>query len=313
MSTAGIVIVTFNSADVIGECLEGCLRLPGVEVVVVDNASRDNTVNIVNAHPGVRLIANEENRGFAAGVNQGISALRNEAVLLLNPDAVPVTSIGPLAEAVSQDGAGAAGGRLVGEDGRTQTGFNVRAFPTPAVLAFEALGLNRLWPGNPVNRRYRINVPEDRVSDVDQPAGAFLMVNRGAWKAIGGFDEGFTPAWFEDVDFCKRLRDSGYRIFYLPGVAARHRGGHSASKLSWASRQLFWYGSLLRYTAKHFAPVPRTFVFLAVAVASAGRMVAGTVARASLEPVSVYSRVIWLALSRCAGVSATGRGDARTL
>ncbi len=74
------------------------------------------------------------------------------------------------------------------------------------------LGLNRLWPGNPVNRRYRcLDLDLEAAADVEQPAGAFLLIRRDAWQALGGFDEGFHPIWFEDVDFLKRARDAGYR------------------------------------------------------------------------------------------------------
>ena len=86
------------------------------------------------------------------------------------------------------------------------------------------LGLNRIWPGNPVNRRYRTASP-NRLVDVEQPAGAFLMVRRSAWSALGGFDENFFPIWFEDVDFCKRLHDAGLKIVFLPGCGRPPSGG----------------------------------------------------------------------------------------
>jgi len=291
---AGIVVVTFNSADVIDECLDACVRQPGCSVVVVDNASTDETVSRVRERTTVQLIANAANLGFAGAVNQGIAALEDEAVLLLNPDAAPVAGLDLLEQTVMSEGVGAASGRLIGTDGREQERFHIRSLPTAWSLAFEVSGLNRIWPGNPVNRRYRPGVL-NTVSDVDQPAGAFLMVRRSAWQAIGGFDEGFFPIWFEDVDFCKRIKDSGRRIVYLPDAIARHRGGHSASQLSWKQRQLFWYGSLLRYASKHMPPSSRCIVGLAVLLASFPRTIAGMLQSGVLEPVSVYSRVVWLA------------------
>ena len=102
---------------------------------------------------------------------------------------------------------GAVGGRLVDTDGRPQVGFNVRSFPTPAALACEVLLLNRVWPSNPVNRRYRrLNWDPERPQDVDQPAGAFLMVRREVLENVGLLDEDFAPIWFEDVDLCLRIR-----------------------------------------------------------------------------------------------------------
>jgi N-acetylglucosaminyl-diphospho-decaprenol L-rhamnosyltransferase len=290
----GIVVVTWNSADVIGDCLDACAQFGDVEVVVVDNASSDNTVDVVRSRPSVRLMANTQNRGFAAAVNQGVGALGCPAVLLLNPDAAPTTRLDSLARAVEAPGVGAAGGRLIDQAGQTQDGFNVRSFPTPLTLAFEVLGLNRLFPWNPVNRSYRLRLSHE--ADVDQPAAAFLMVNREVWGAVGGLDEGFWPAWFEDVDFCLRLRLAGYRIRYVPEACATHVGGHSATYLSWESRQLFWYGSLLRYSGKHFRALGRRVVAGALMVACVPRALIGMMAESRLGATGVYSKVFRLAL-----------------
>jgi GT2 family glycosyltransferase len=132
-------------------------------------------------------------------------------------------------------------------------------------------------------------------SDVDQPAGAFLMIRRAAWELIGGFDERFHPVWFEDVDFCKRLHREGLRIVYVPSAVALHAGGHSADKLAWGTRQLYWYGSLLRYAAKHFTGLSRRAVSLAVALACVPRAISGVMVQRTLTPVSVFSKVFWLA------------------
>jgi GT2 family glycosyltransferase len=290
----GIVVVTYNSADVIEECLNACRRIPSASIVVVDNASTDGTRERVRDIPGVELIANAVNLGFGAAVNQGISKLQTEAVLILNPDAVPIQGIDALERCVLATDVGAAAGRLTSADGSNQEGFNVRGFPTAWTLAFEALGLNRLWPRNPVNRRYRPPTPLEE-ADVEQPAGAFLMIRRSAWQRLHGFDESFFPIWFEDVDFCKRLKASGFRILYTPKAIARHQGGHSAIRLPWQERQLFWYGSLLRYASKHLSIAPRRAVGLAVILACFPRMFAGMLRYGISESVSVYSKVVWLA------------------
>jgi N-acetylglucosaminyl-diphospho-decaprenol L-rhamnosyltransferase len=291
----GIVIVTYNSADVIGECVEACRGIASASIVVVDNASEDGTVDAIPRSSNVRIIANQRNLGFAAAVNQGFVALSDsEAILVLNPDATPVSDIDQLEAAAMDPGVGAATGRLLDSNGFDQHGFNVRGLPTAWTLAFEVLGINRLLPGNPVNRRYRRHGPESG-GDIEQPAGAFLMVRRAAWAHVGGFDESFFPIWFEDVDFCKRLLDNGYRIRYVPEATARHQGGHSASSLSWRDRQLFWYGSLLKYASKQLSATSRRVVVLAVMLACFPRMVAGMLQFGISESVSVYSRVVWLA------------------
>jgi len=192
MSDIGIVIVTYNSEREIGTCLDAALRT-GAEIVVVDNASRDGTAAEV-ASRGVRLIANPSNRGFAAAVNQGFSALNSPYVLLLNPDATIAGGLEPMREACDLPGAAGAGGRLLDCNGRPQTGFMVRALPTPAALILEALLLNRVWPNNAVNRRYRgLELDYSSRCPVEQPAGAFLMIRRTVWRELGGFDERFFP------------------------------------------------------------------------------------------------------------------------
>ena len=294
----GIVIVTWNSEEVIGVCLDACLALPDVQVVVVDNASSDGTVAEVRRRPQVQLVVNETNLGFAGGVNQGIAMLHCPAVLILNPDAVPVRGLDQLAAAAISVGVGAAAGTLLDPEGVPQDGFNVRTFPTPWTLSFEVLGLNRLAPWNPVNRAYRTAVRTTQVTDVDQPAGAFLMVNRAAWAAVAGFDEGFHPVWFEDVDFCRRLRSAGYRIVYVPAAAARHIGGHSATRVRWEDRQVFWYGNLLRYAAAHFEPAGRRLVAASVVVGLLPRAAFGLVIQRTPSAVSVYSKLFRVAC-RC--------------
>ncbi len=298
MKAIGAAIVTYNSEAEIGACLDSVLPRAG-QVVVVDNASSDGTLDEVRRKPGVLLIANAENRGFAAGVNQGIGALDARFVLLLNPDARLLTGVEPLAEACDEARVGAAAGKLVDEQDRPQAGFSVRRFPTPLSLSFEVLGLNRIWRGNPVNRRYRcLDLNLKAGSEVEQPAGAFLMIRRDAWQAVGGFDEGFRPVWFEDVDFLKRLHGGGYAVRYVPSAVARHRGGHSVAGLDRKSREVCWYASLLRYSSKHFGVSGRLGVCLAVVAGCLARMLYGTLSEWSLSPAAAYGRVIRFACLR---------------
>lgn len=296
----GIVVVTYNSAAHVGACLDACLALQSeipLEIVVVDNASRDSTCDEAVRRGEVRLVRNDVNRGFAAAVNQGFRALEAELVLLLNPDAEPLSGLASLVRAFDDPTIGAAGGRLLDGQGMPQRGFQVRRFPTPLALAFEVLGLNRLWPANPVNRRYRaLDLDASVPSFVDQPAGAFLAVRRSAWQATNGFDESFYPLWFEDVDFCRRLHEGGWRIRYVPKAAARHVGAHSLASISWTRRQLYWYGSLLRYTARHCRPVGRGLVCGAVMLSAVPRALTGIIRERSPQPLFVYGSVLRLAV-----------------
>jgi N-acetylglucosaminyl-diphospho-decaprenol L-rhamnosyltransferase len=297
MCEIGIVIVTYNSGDEVGPCLDAALR-SAEDVAVVDNASSDNTVAEV-ARRGVRLIANPTNRGFAAAVNQGFAVLNCPYILLLNPDAVLESELEPLRRACDLPGAAGAGGMLLDNTGRPQAGFMVRQLPTPATLILEALLLNRIWPNNGVNRRYRgLGLDYSKIQAVEQPAGAFIMIRRAVWQELGGFDEGFFPLWFEDVDFCERAANRGYRFYFTPDAVAKHTGAHAISKLVVEMRLYYWYCSFLRYSSKHFRPPAFRVVCLAVVLGSFLRMIAELVSKRSLKPMAAYSRVIRLA-SRC--------------
>jgi GT2 family glycosyltransferase len=298
MKGIGAVIVTYNSQGEIGPCLDSVMgRVESV--IVVDNASSDGTLAEVRKRPFAALVANAGNRGFAAAVNQAIQTLDTPYILLLNPDAVLQTGLEELAGACAEVGVGAAAGKLTGSQGRPQTGFSVRRFPTPLALSFEALGLNRIWPGNPVNRRYRcLDLDLEVPADVEQPAGAFLMIRRQVWQAVGGFDEGFYPIWFEDVDFLRRARSAGFRVRYVPGAVARHSGGHSVGRIPWEAREVYWYGSLIRYSFKHFRITGRLLVRAAVVTGCTLRAVYGVLRQRKLSPLAVYARVISFACLR---------------
>jgi N-acetylglucosaminyl-diphospho-decaprenol L-rhamnosyltransferase len=293
MNRTGVVVVTYNSADVIGQCLDSCSGLP---IVVVDNASLDATRDLVDQRASVNLISNSSNRGFAAAVNQGVAVLKTDLILLLNPDIELVTSTEPMAQFFSDPNVGAAAGTLTNANGETQSGFTVRRFPTPLALAFEVLGINRILKRNPVNRWYRcLDLDLSQPAEVDQPAGAFFMFRRSVWQRLGGFDTRFQPLWFEDVDFCKRVRDLGLKIQYVPRVIARHSGGHSVAKLDWASRQVYWYVSLLKYAHKHFRPYAYRGLSAAVVLGSIFRAAIETIRWRSVKPLKVYATIVKIA------------------
>ena len=293
MSQVTVIIVTYNSSDHIERCIERCRPMP---VIVVDNASSDDTLERVRRYPDVRLIANRENIGFAAAVNQAVAATDSPFLLLLNPDVELETPVDGLIEACSRPGVGIAAGLLRDAQGKIQTGFTARRFPTAAMLGAEVLGLNRVFPRNRWNRAYRYldrNLTEG--GEVDQPAGALLLFRRDVWAELGGFDERFSPVWFEDVDFCRRARDLGYRAMLIPGVHAKHAGGHSIATLDWECRERYWYVSLLKYVSKHFTPWQSRKVGAAVVLGSFIRAVIGTLQKRSWRPIPVYLRVIRLA------------------
>ncbi len=251
------IVVTYNSGAAIAACLDALVRAQ-CEIIVVDNASADDSLEVTEKfaqRSPVKLLANEQNRGFGAAVNQGAREATGDVLLILNPDAVAEPgAVQAMLHCIASTRADAVGGALLEPNGQPARGFAFRRLPTLWALIFEVTLINQLWPGNPVNRRYRcLDADYTQQQQVEQPAGACLAVKRAAFEEIKGFDERFSPVWFEDVDLCKRLRDRGSRIFYRPDARFRHSGAHSVGQLSFRDRQLFWYSNMLRYARKHFS------------------------------------------------------------
>jgi hypothetical protein len=301
---------------VILSCLDALAEMaPDVVATVVDNASTDGTVEQVRqraaVNPRVKLVANRDNRGFAGAANQGFAAAIVDPILLLNPDVRLRTPLSALSEACQEHGLAA--GQLTGPDGRAQAGFTIRRFPTPMSLAFELIGINRLWPSNAVNRRYRyLDRDLNREGPVEQPAGAFLMTRRDVWEQLGGLDEDFHPVWFEDVDFCRRAAGAGYRIAYVPQVRAEHSGGHSVRKLPSARIEEYWYASLLTYAAKHFGLWPYRAVCFAAVLSTVPRAVAGMIREQNLNPVVSCYKIIRLVARRLVSRTRPAQWSGRT-
>jgi GT2 family glycosyltransferase len=281
MAKVSVIVVSWNAAAVLVTCLES-LAGEGDEVVVIDNASLDRSADLVAERFGwVRLVRLDQNTGFAGGVNAGVRVATGDRLLLLNPDAEATPgAVGRLSRFLDDlPAAAAVAGRLVGTDGRPQRGWNVRRLPTPASLASELLLLDRVWPHNPW-RQHRLALDfDDRVAArVEQPAAACLMVRRSVFAAVGGFDERFHPAWFEDVDFCRRLAAAGHEVWFCPEAAFRHVGGLAREQLGAAEFASTWYRNLDRYVAKHHGPSTRRLLLGTAIVGLAARAAASLVA-----------------------------------
>lgn len=268
-ATVSILIVNWHARDPLARNLAALAHSP-FEVIVVDNASDDGSAEMVaRDFPGVRLLRESTNHGFAGGVNLARRAASSDRLLLLNPDIEATTeAIDALARALDADPRiGAVGGRLVNPDGTPQHGFNIRRFPTLASIAVDLLLIDHLWPDNPASRRYLArDLRDDEPADVEQPAAACLMVRAAAFDALHGLDEQFYPAWFEDVDFCRRLRDAGYRIRYEPRARFVHHGGIAMRTLGTGPFARIWYRNLTRYVRKEHGAAAAVLVRMLIAV-----------------------------------------------
>ncbi len=261
-----VLIVSWQSRAWLERCLAS-LDPARHDIVVCDNASDDGSASFVaERFPAVTLLRQTRNLGFAGGVNAARRAATGAYLLLLNPDAAATPgAVERLAATLdATPGVGAVAGRLVDEDGRDQTGFNVRRLPTLTALAVDLLLVDHVWPSNPATARYYArDVNPDASAEVEQPAAACLMVRAELFDRLGGLDERFSPAWWEDVDFCRRLLATGARIRYEPAAVFRHGGGASVARLGRHEFARLYYRNLRRYVRKHHgAPAAALFAVL---------------------------------------------------
>jgi GT2 family glycosyltransferase len=254
-SRVSVCIVNWNTRDRLAACL-GALReqaeAASAEVIVVDNASADGSAAMVRERfPWVRLIANDENRYYAAANNQGIAASRGRFVLLLNPDVeLRPGALETMCRFLKEhEDAAAVGCKLILPDGTTQA--SCRTFPSPGVLVWEATGLSRIFPRSRRFGAYRMtHWGYDEVAEVDQPMASCLMLRRNALDAVGLFDEQF-PMLFNDVDLCLRLKQAGWRIYFTPDASALHHHG-SSTRLVRAEMVRESHRGLMRFYRKHY-------------------------------------------------------------
>ena len=263
-----VVIVNYQSYDELHACLGSVEQLCGaVSVVVVDHATNDAAANHLNERfPAVHLIRRAGNDGFAVGVNRGVRETAAPFLLLLNPDCVlepkACCQLADWLEAHPE--VGAAGPRIRNADGTVQP--SARRFPNlTTAIAGRSSWLTRVLPNNPLSSW---NLPARAVDDaapvdVDWVSGACMIVRREAFDAIAGMDEGFFLYW-EDADFCRRLKSAGWRTMYVPAAGATHIGGRSSRHAADASLEAFHRSAYRLYT-KHAggaAQLLRPAVFL---------------------------------------------------
>ena len=253
MIDLSIVIVNWNVRDLLRRCLESIFasRLPGLEAIVVDNASSDGSLDMLRTEfSRVTLIANADNRGFPAGNNQGLAAARGRFVMALNPDTEIVG--GALRRVIAYLDAhpevGALGPQLLNPDGSVQS--SRRRFPTFATALFESTWLQGIAPRSVLRRYTMDDVPDDTVHQVDWVTGACIAVRREVLEKVGGFDEGFFM-YSEELDWCRRIRAAGWKIVYLPEAKVIHHVGQS-SEQAVAARHIHFQTSKVRYFRKYY-------------------------------------------------------------
>lgn len=249
-----IIIVSWNVRDLLAECLasirENATDALTYEVIVVDSASSDGTVaHLRDSFPWVRVFAQAENVGFTRGNNIGFHAARGRYHLLLNPDTVVLGDAlqQMVAYIDSHPDVGIVGPHTLNSDGSTQS--TRRRFPTVALAFFESTWLQPYAPRAMLDRYYVTEAPDDAVLDVDWVQGSALMARQEVYAALGGLDSGYVM-FSEELDWCKRAKDVGWRVVYLGSAQIVHHGGKSTDQVT-ARKHIHFQESKLRYFRKY--------------------------------------------------------------
>lgn len=223
------IIVNYNAGELLRSCVDSLLSCPLViEIIVVDNASTDGSLDALLGLPGVQIIKNKTNRGFAAACNSGARVASAPFLLFLNPDCSfkPGTLAGLVDAMGIDERAGMASGVLVNLDGTEQAGGR-RAIPTPWRSLVRALGLARFsdrWPRLFFDFYLHKQPLPDHPIEVEAISGACMLVSREAMQDVGEWDEGYF-LHCEDLDWCMRFRQKGWKILFVPSVQISHMQG----------------------------------------------------------------------------------------
>ena len=263
-----IIIVSWNVADLLRDCLRSIDENRGdldLEVIVVDSASSDNSVAMVqNEFPWVNLLACDENVGFPHGNNLGLERANGRYILLLNPDTVVLDDAlsKMMAYMAENPEVGVLGCQLLNGDGTVQS--SRRRFPTKTTAFFESTWLETVAPKSIHEAYYAQDLPDDAINDVDWVMGACMFVPRQVVAEVGGMDEAYFM-YSEELDWCRRIKDSGWRVVYFPEAHIIHYIGQSSDQAV-VARHINFQQAKLRYFRKYngrfFAILLRLFLLL---------------------------------------------------
>jgi GT2 family glycosyltransferase len=263
-----VVIVAADSGPALVECVAGVLAGSApVEVIVVDNASRDQSVDaIASRHSGdarVRIVRNAHNLGFGSGCNRGAAVAAGDALLFLNPDCEIAADVVLRLRAQLNSDIGVLGVGIVNPDGTPEPASR-RRDPTLRRSLMTLTGLARFEALSPLFAGVTLPPPGHGLEPVDAVSGALMLVPRAVFDQIGGFDEGYF-LHAEDFDLCRRVRDSGFRVACDNSITVKHgKGGSSRHRPLFVARHK--HRGMWRWFAK-FDPAARNPLLRAVVCA----------------------------------------------
>lgn len=228
MEKVSVLIVNYNGKDTLFECLDNLSKnLTNIEVVVFDNASPDGAADMVEkSFPNVTLIKSDINKGIAYGYNRAFEKATGKYILYLGSDAFPSqdTLVGLISFLDRNDSVALVTPRLVDREGNLDLDAH-RGFPTPWTALTHFIGLGKLFPKTKLFNSYFLGYKDMTVAhEIDACISHFMLVKRSAIVSIGGWDEDFF-VYGEDIDFCYRLKQKGYKIMYVPEFEVLHYKG----------------------------------------------------------------------------------------
>jgi GT2 family glycosyltransferase len=239
------IIVTYQSAQHIGTCLESLQATASEwlsECIIVDNASNDETVDLIRRnYPWVSIIANRENFGFGRAVNMGAMQAQGDSLFIVNPDTKlepgAIESLALFLESRLQ--AGACGPKIVSPDGSFRRDSR-RGFPTPLNALGYLTGFDHIFPGNRhVGGYHRRDISHDLEIVTDSLSGSCMMVRRSVFESIGGFDEDYF-LFGEDIDLCWKIKHAGHEIWFVPSARVVHIKGASMHQAPAMAKREFY-------------------------------------------------------------------------
>ncbi len=262
MKNISIIIVSYNVKYYIEQCIHSIFRTEGmdlkdIEVFVVDNRSKDNTVSFLHqrfpqkTYPNVHIIANKRNVGFGRANNQAVKQAKGKYILFLNPDTMLTehTLRDAFDEAERHANLGALGVKMLHTNGRFAPESR-RGVPSPWTAFCKMSGLNRLFPTSRLFGRYYMrNISKEHVAPVDIVSGAFMLIPAEVLKQTGSFDEEFFM-YGEDIDLSFRILKSGHQNYYAP-ITILHYKGESTRKNSFHYVHVF-YEAMFIFFRKHY-------------------------------------------------------------
>ena len=253
-----IVIANWNTKDLLLSCLSSVQAAceSSNKIVVVDNASTDGSVEAVaRMFPDVEVISNQDNLGFSRANNLALGRFRDHSryFLLLNPDTLvaPDTFKNVISFMDQHPEAGIAGCKVVTPQGTLDWACK-RGFLTPSLLFYKALGLDKRFPKSRRFGRYHLTyLDENQIHEVDSVVGAFMMIRGECLRSVGLLDDSYFM-YGEDIDFCFKTKQNGWKIFYVPTTTIIHFKGQSTQKRSY--RMIYhWYAAIGKFYRRRIA------------------------------------------------------------